>query len=336
MKPKLFVTRELPGNALDKLSEYYELVVWDKFEPPTHDYLVKVVGEYNALITLLSDKIDSVVLSKASKLKIISQYAVGYDNIDVEYATKLGIYVTNTPGVLTEATAELTWALIFSVARRIVEADHFVRWGGWWNSKTAWHPKLMLGVELKGKILGVVGLGRIGSRVAEIGKALGMKVIYYSRSRKKELEEKLGIEYRDLDDLIRKADIITLHTPLTNETKYLINEERLKKMKRTAILINTARGAVVDTKALIKALREGWILGAGLDVFEEEPLDKNHELTSFKNVVLTPHIGSATYKARIEMANLVAENLISFYKGEVPPNLVNKEVVRIRKPGFTA
>jgi glyoxylate reductase len=334
MKPKLFITRELFPDVIEKLKQYYDVEVWDRYHQPPYEVLLEKVREVDALVSLLTDKIDCNLLQQAKRLRIIAQYAVGYDNIDVECATRLGIYVTNTPEVLTEATAELTWALILAVARRIVEADHFVRWGEWWRTKTAWHPTMMLGVELKGKTLGIVGLGRIGSRVAEIGKAFGMRVIYYDLIRKEDLEKKLGIEYRDLDTLLQEADIVSIHTPLTKETYHIINEERLKKMKRTAILINTARGAVVDTEALIKALREGWIAGAGLDVFEGEPIPPNHPLTAFKNVVLVPHIGSATYEARHAMAELVAENLIAFYEGRVPPTLVNKDVVKVRPPGF--
>ncbi len=334
MKPKLFITRELFTDVIEKLREYYDVEVWDHYQPPPYEVLLEKVREVDALASLLTDRIDCNLLQKARKLRIIAQYAVGYDNIDVECATKLGIYVTNTPGVLTEATAELTWALLMAVARRVVEADHFVRWGEWWRLKTGWHPKMMLGVELKGKTLGIIGLGRIGSRVAEFGRAFGMKIIYYSRTRKKDLEEKYGYEYRELDDLLREADIVSIHVPLTKETYHMIDEEKLKKMKKGAILINTARGAVVDTDALVKALREGWIAGAGLDVHESEPFDPNHPITALKNVVLLPHIGSATYETRHRMAELVAENLIAFYKGRIPPTLVNKEVVEKRKPGF--
>ena len=334
MKPRLFVTRELFEDVIRKLEEYYEVEVWDRYQPPPYEVILEKARESDALATLLTDRIDCRLLEESKRLRIVAQYAVGVDNIDVECATRLGIYVTNTPGVLTEATAELTWALILAVARRVVEADHFVRWGEWWRLKTGWHPKMMLGMELKGKVLGVIGMGRIGYRVAEIGKAFGMKIIYYSRTRKPEVEKKLGAEYRELDQLLREADIVTIHTPLTKETRYMIDEEKLRLMKRTAILINTARGAVVDTNALVKALKEGWIAGAGLDVFEEEPLDPNHPLTAFKNVVLLPHIGSATYETRHRMAELVAENLIAFYKGEVPPTLVNKDVLKVRKPGF--
>ncbi len=334
MKPKLFITRELFPDVIKKLEEYYDVEVWDRYQPPPYEVLLQKAKEVDALGTLLTDKIDCNLLQQAKRLRIVAQYAVGYDNIDIECATRLGIYVTNTPGVLTEATAELTWALLMAVARRIVEADHFVRWGEWWRLQTGWHPKMMLGVELQGKTLGIIGLGRIGSRVAEFGKAFGMKVIYYDKFRRKDLEEKMGIEYRELDDLLKEADIVSIHVPLTKETYHLINEERLKKMKKGAIIVNTARGAVIDTDALVKALREGWIRGAGLDVHEQEPLDPNHPITAFKNVVLLPHIGSATYETRHRMAELVAENLIAFYKGEIPPTLVNKEVVNVRKPGF--
>jgi len=334
-KPKLFITRELFEDVIKKLEQYYDVEVWDKYTPPPYEVLLEKAKEVDALVTLLTDKIDCNLLQQAKKLRIIAQYAVGYDNIDIECATRLGIYVTNTPGVLTEATAELTWALILATARRIVEADHFVRWGEWWRTRTGWHPKMMLGVELKGKTLGIIGLGRIGSRVAEIAvKGFGMKVIYYDKRRREDLEKELGIEYRDLDQLLQEADIVSIHVPLTKETYHLINEERLKKMKRGAILINTARGKVIDTEALVKALREGWIAAAGLDVFEEEPLPPNHPLTAFKNVVLAPHIGSATYETRHAMAELVAENLIAFYEGREPPTLVNKEVLKVRPPGF--
>ncbi|ADM27214.1 Glyoxylate reductase [Ignisphaera aggregans DSM 17230] len=334
-KPKLFISRELFPDVIEKLMQYFEVEVWDRFQAPPYEVLLEKARVVDALVTLLTDRIDCNLLSQAKNLRIVAQLAVGYDNIDVECATRLGIYVTNTPGVLTEATAELTWALILSVARRIVEADHYVRWGEWYRTKTGWHPLMMLGVELKGKTLGIIGLGRIGRRVAEIGKAFGMKIMYYDRSRDEEAEKILGAEYRSLDEVLSESDIVSIHVPLTKETYHMINEEKLKRMKRTALLINTARGAVIDTDALVKALKEGWIAGAGLDVFEEEPLPPNHPLTAFKNVVLLPHIGSATIETRHAMAELVAENLIAFYQGREPPTLVNKEVVRIRPPGFS-
>ncbi len=333
-KPKLFITRDLFEDVIRRLEELFDVEVWDRYEPPPYEKLLEKVRDVDALVSLLTDRIDCRLLSSAPRLRIVAQYAVGYDNIDIECATRLGIYVTNTPDVLTEAVAEHTFALILAVARRIVEADNFVRWGEWYRTRTGWHPKMMLGVELKGKTLGIIGLGRIGVRVAEIAKVFGMRVIYWSRRRKPEIEQKLGIEYRDLDQLLSESDIVTVHVALTPETRRLLNEERLRKMKRGSILVNTARGAVIDMDALIKLLREGHIAGAALDVFEEEPIDPNHPITAFKNVVLTPHIGSATYEARHAMAERVALNLIEFYNGRIPPDLVNPEVVKIRKPGF--
>jgi len=335
LKPRLFVTRELFDDVIAKLSEYFDVEVWDRYHHPPYEVLLERVRGVDALVSLLTDRVDCNLLSSAPRLRIVSQYAVGFDNVDVDCATRLGVYVTNTPGVLTEATAELTWALILAVARRIVEADVFVRRGGWYETKTAWHPKMMLGTELKGKVLGIVGLGRIGKRVAEIGvKGFGMKVIYYDVYRDRRFEEELGVTYKSLEEVLREADIVSLHVPLTKDTYHMINEERLRLMKRTAILVNTSRGAVVDTGALVKALREGWIAGAGLDVFEGEPIPPNHPLTAFKNVVLVPHIGSATYEGRHRMAEVVLENLVAFYEGRVPPNLVNPDVVRVRPPGF--
>jgi len=333
-RPKVFISRELFDEAINRIKQYYDVEIWDKYYEPPREVIIEKASKYDALVTLLADKIDCQVIENAKSLRIIAQYAVGFDNIDIECATRHGIYVTNTPGVLTEATAELTWALILAAARRIVEADKFVRSGGWRDTKTAWHPKMMLGIELKDKILGVIGLGRIGSRVAEIGKAFGMKIVYYDIMRNEEFERKYQAEYMDLYKLAEVSDVVSIHTPLTKETYHLIDERFLNKMKKTAILVNTARGAVVDTEALLKALREKRIFATGLDVFEQEPLPPDHPLTSLDNVVLAPHIGSATYEARLGMANLVADNLIAFYNKQIPPTLVNKEVVKIRPPGF--
>ncbi len=334
-KPKLWITRELFSEVIERLKKYYDVEVWDRYTPPPPEVIRKKFKEIDAASTLLTDKITCDILEEAKNLRIIAQYAVGYDNIDIECATKLGIYVTNTPGVLTEAVADLTWALILGVARRVVEADTFVRWGEWWRKSTGWHPKMMLGIEIYGKTLGIVGFGRIGKAVARRAKGFSMKILYYDIVRAPpEVEKELGAKFVDLETLLKESDVVTVHTPLTKETYHLINESKLKLMKPTAILINTARGAVVDTKALVKALEEGWIAGAGLDVFEQEPLPPNHPLTRFKNVILVPHIGSATYETRLKMAQLVADNLIAFYEGKVPPTLVNKDVVKVRPPGF--
>ncbi|MEM2307955.1 MAG: glyoxylate reductase [Sulfolobales archaeon] len=336
LKPKVFVTRELFDDIIARMSELYEVEVWDKYHHPPYDVLLSKAREVDALVTLLTDKVDCNLLQSAPKLRIVAQYAVGFDNVDLECATKLGIYVTNTPDVISDTVAELTWALILAVAKRVLESDSFVRRGEWHRTGTPWHPKMMLGTELKGKVLGIVGLGRIGTRVAKIGSlGFGMRVIYYDIIRYKEKEGILGVEYKSsLEDLLKEADVVSLHVPLTKDTYHMMNEERLKLMKKTAILVNTARGAVIDTQALVRALKEGWIAGAGIDVFEGEPIPGDHPLTQFKNVVLVPHIGSATLEGRYRMAQVVLENLTAFYEGRKPPTLVNESVLNVRPPGF--
>ncbi|MEM0119612.1 MAG: glyoxylate reductase [Thermofilaceae archaeon] len=336
MKPRVFVTRQIPEEGLRIIREYYEVEVWDRYTPPPREVLLEKARDVDALVTLLTDRIDRELLDNAPRLRIIAQYAVGYDNIDVEYATRKGVYVTNTPGVLTDATADLAWALLLAAARRIVEADRFVRSGEYWRTGTGWHPLMMLGYHVTGKTLGIIGMGRIGQAVARRAKGFDMRILYYQRHRLPgELERELGAQYVDLETLLRESDFVTIHVPLTKETYHMIGERELKIMKRAAILVNTARGAVIDEQALVKALKEGWIAAAGLDVFELEPLPPDHPLTKLENVVLAPHIGSATYETRAAMAELVARNLVAFYKGEVPPNLVNREVVGVRPPGFS-
>ncbi len=340
MGPRLFVTRRLPGPCFKRLLEEFDAEVWPEWRHPPYEVLLEKAAEgFDGFVTLLTDRIDCGFISRAAEhgTRIISQYAVGYDNIDIECATKHGVYVTNTPNVLTEATAELTWALILAAARHIVKADRYVRSGEWYGSGTGWHPELLLGLELRGKTLGIIGFGRIGRAVARIGaKGFGMKVLYYSRHRApREVEEEIGARYADLDTLLKESDVVSIHVPLTPETRRMIGERELRLMKPTAILVNTARGAVIDTDALVKALREGWIAAAGLDVFHEEPLPPGHPLTRLENVVLAPHIGSATREAREAMTCAVLDNLLAFKRGEIPPNLVNKEVIKKRRPGFS-
>ncbi|MHA1409213.1 MAG: glyoxylate reductase [Candidatus Odinarchaeia archaeon] len=318
-KMKLLITREIPNPLESKLAEFYDIEVGSKEKPLTKDELKAMVKDKDALITLLSDPIDREVLENAHNLKIIAQYAVGYDNIDVEYAAERGIVVTNTPGVLTETTADTAWTLLMATARRIIEADRYVREGRW---KYGWGAKLMLGRDVYGKKIGIVGLGRIGAAVARRAKGFNMEVYYYNRTRKPELEKELGLKYVELKELLRKCDFVSLHLPLTKETMHLIGENELKSMKKTAFLINTARGKVVDENALIKALEEGWIQGAGLDVFYQEPVDPNSKLLKLSNVVLAPHIGSGSVETREKMAEMVSENLIAFAKGEEPSNRV--------------
>jgi|YelNatPaOPRAMG01_1025707.scaffolds.fasta_scaffold06618_3 glyoxylate reductase len=332
MKPSLFMTREIPKRGLDIIRENFDVDLWPDEAPPSKEEIIRRVKDKQALVSLLTDPIDEEVINSAPNLRIIAQYAVGFDNIDLKAATKRGIYVTNTPEVLTETTADFAFALMLAVARRVVEADKYVRNGKW---KVAWHPLMMLGEDVHGRTLGIVGLGRIGCAVARRAKGFDMKILYYDVIRREDLERELGIKYVDLETLLRESDFVTIHTPLTPETYHLIGEKQLRMMKKTAFLINTSRGKVVDQKALYKALKEGWIAGAALDVFEQEPISMDDPLLELENVVLAPHIASATHETRSKMAEIVAENLLAFKRGEVPPTLVNKDVLNVRKPGFS-
>ncbi|MEM3545599.1 MAG: glyoxylate reductase [Candidatus Bathyarchaeia archaeon] len=328
VKPRVFVTRILPSPALDILREYCEVEVNPRDEPPSKEDLINRVKDKHALLCLLTDSIDSEVISAALDLRVISTYSVGYDHIDVEEATRRGIYVTNTPGVLTDAVADFTWALLLGAARRIVEADNYVRSGRW---KIAWSPMLLLGCSVYGKTLGIIGLGRIGMAVAERAKGFNMKVMYYDVQRPPlDVEKRLNVEYKSLEELLRESDFVTIHVPLTKETYHLISERELRLMKKSAFLINTARGAVVDTRALARALGEGWIAGAALDVFEKEPIEEDNPLLKLSNIVLAPHIASATVEARSKMAEIAALNIVSVLRGEMPPYLVNLDVLNVK------
>jgi glyoxylate reductase len=330
-RPKVYVTRELPERGLRIIKERFDTEVWPEYAPPPKSVIIEKASKVDALTTLLSDKIDAEVFDAAPNLKIVAQYAVGFDNIDVKEATKRGIYVTNTPGVLTETTADFAWALLMAAARRVVEADKYVRTGKW---TVGWHPMMFQGGDVYGATLGIVGLGRIGSSIAKRAKGFDMRVLYHDVIRRQDLEKELGIEYTEVDSLLQTADFVTLNVPLLKETHHLIDEKKLKLMKKTAILINNARGPVVDERALFKALKEGWIAGAGLDVFEQEPTPTSNLLLALDNVVVAPHISSASFETRSKMAEMVAGNLIAFFEGKAPPNLVNQEAAKVRKPGW--
>ncbi|MGJ8455819.1 glyoxylate reductase [Pseudothermotoga sp. U03pept] len=324
-KPKVFVTRLIPEDGLKLLKEYCEVEVSDYDGVIPRELLLKKVKGVDGILSLLTDIIDKEIMDSAGpQLKVISNYAVGYNNIDVEEATRRGIMVTNTPGVLTETTADLAWALMMAIARRIVEGDRFVRDGKF----RGWEPMLLLGTDLYGATLGIVGFGRIGQAMARRALGFNMRVLYYSRKRvSEELERELNATFVDLETLLKESDFVTLHVPLTRETHHLIGEKELKMMKKESYLINTARGPVVDEKALVKALKENWIRGAALDVFENEP-QVEPELLELDNVVLAPHLGSASYATRTRMSVMVVENLLKALKEEIPPNLVNTEVLK--------
>jgi glyoxylate reductase len=326
-KPKVYVTRELPERGLRVIKERFDTEVWPEYAPPPKKTIIEKAKNVDALATLLSDKIDSEVFDAAPKLKMVAQLAVGFDNIDAQEATKRGIYVSNTPEVLTDTTADFAWALLMAVARRIVEADRYVRTGEW---KVGWHPSMLQGRDVYGTTIGVVGAGRIGYAVARRAKGFGMKILYYDVIPRPEMEKDFDAKRVDLDTVFKESDFISIHVPLMKETQHLVNAERLRLMKKTAYLINNSRGPVVDEKALYEALKENRIAGAGLDVFEQEPTPMGNPLLKFDNVVVAPHISSASYETRSRMAEMVAENLVAFFEGQKPPNLINPDVLKVR------
>lgn len=300
----------------------YEVLINGQAEdrPAYKDEILSGLKGADAMLATLTEKIDAEIIDAGlPTLKVIANMAVGFDNIDLEAAKQRNLIVTNTPGVLTDTVAEHTFALMLAISHRIVEADKFTR-AGLYN---AWGPMLLLGSDLFGKILGVVGLGRIGSRVAyHAVKGFGMKVLYTDVKQDEEFEKELGAQFfNNIDNLLPKCDYISLHVPLLESTHHLINESRLKSMKKTAYLVNTSRGPVIDEKALARALKEGWICGAAIDVFENEP-KVEPELIRQNNVILTPHIASATEETRNKMAELAAKNIIEALEGREPPNLV--------------
>jgi glyoxylate reductase len=325
-KPKVFVTRQLPGNPVPLLEAVADVFVWPEESPPPHDEIVRRAADADALLTMLSDRIDAAVLDAGCQLRVVANMAVGYDNIDVEAATARGILVTNTPGVLTETTADMAFALLLAAARRVTEGDKLVRAGGW---KT-WHPSFLLGRDIHGATLGIVGLGQIGLAVARRARGFGMRVLYHDVAHKAQAESELGLEFADLERLLGESDFVTLHVFLSPQTRHLIGERELALMKPTAILVNTARGPVVDQKALYTALKGGQIAAAGLDVTEEEPVPLDDPLLTLDNVTITPHVASATVATRERMAAIAVENVLATLRGELPPNCVNPEARRPR------
>ncbi|MCS7002796.1 MAG: D-glycerate dehydrogenase [Dehalococcoidia bacterium] len=319
----VYVTRPLPGDAIDRVRRAHETRVWSNDCVAPSDFLWEAAERADGVVCTVADRITADLIAAAPRLRVISNYGVGFDNIDVAAATAKRVLVCNTPGVLTDATADLTFALLLATARRLGEAERLLRAGQWRD----WSPSLLVGAPVAGRTLGIVGLGAIGSAVARRARGFDMTVLYCG-SPKPAVEAATGAQRRSLDDLLAESDFVSLHVPLTTATRHLINAERLRRMKRTAILINTARGAIVDSAALAEALREGVIAGAGLDVFETEPLPADDPLRTLDNVVLLPHIGSATWSARTAMADLAADNLLAALAGRRPPAPVNPEVGR--------
>ena len=323
-KPKVFVTRAIPDKGLDLVRDYCEVDLWGDELPPSRDELLQRVRSVDGILSLLTDTIDGEVMDAAgSQLKVISNFAVGFDNIDVSAATARKIPVGNTPDVLTDATADFAFTLMMSAGRRILEGDRYVREEKW---KT-WNPMLLLGVEMKGATLGLVGFGRIGKAMARRAVGFDMRVIYYDPLETKPSPD-INATSVDFETLLEESDFISLHTPLTADTHHLINSEALSKMKPNAILVNTSRGPVVDLDALYEALKFKRIFAAGLDVTDPEPLPLDHPLLNLDNIVIMPHIASASKVARDKMSWIAAKNLIAGLKGEHLPNCVNPQVYK--------
>lgn len=321
---KIFVSRQLPGNALDALTPSgHEIAISEFDRPLTSEEFLQGAKGADAVLSLLTDKINGDVIDAIGpQLKLISNYAVGFDNINLQEATDKGVVIANTPSdEVNEAVAQHTWALTLALARRVVEADESTRRG----SYRGWEPATFLGISLKGKTLGIIGLGRIGSMVAQMARGFDLEVLYQKRSPDPEVEKELGVKFANLDELLQSSDIISLHLPLTDETRHLINRDTLNQVKKGALLVNTARGAIIHEQALVDALRKGLLGGAALDVYDNEP-NINPELISMGNVILTPHIASATVEARNKMGEQAVSAILATLANKKPDNLVNPEV----------
>lgn len=322
MKPYIFITRKLPDEAVELLRNKYEVKMWDKEDVAVpRSVLLEEAKKADALLTMLSDKIDEEIFLIGENLKVVANLAVGYDNIDIQKASEHGVAVCNTPDVLTDTTADLTFALLMATARRIVEAAEFVKEGKW----KSWAPLLLAGHDIHHKTIGIVGMGSIGSTVAKRAKGFDMNILYHNRSRKMEVEAELGAIYCSFDELVESADFIVCLTPLTAETKDLFTKDVFKKMKKTAIFINASRGPVVNEEDLYQALEAIDIAAAGLDVFEQEPIDPAHPLLKLPNVVALPHIGSASIETRMDMMNMCVENIDLVLSGQESKTRVNKK-----------
>ena len=321
-KPSVFVTRRIPEKGLEMIRDVCEVDLWAGELPPGRDELLKHVKGMDGLLSLLTDKVDGELMDAAGEqLKVISNLAVGFDNIDVPAATARGIPVGNTPDVLTDATADFAFTLLLAAGRRLLEGDRYIKAGKW---KT-WDPLALLGVEIKGATLGLVGFGRIGKAMARRAAGFDMRVIYYDPSEKIP-DSRIDATHVDFDTLLEESDFISLHVPLTTDTRHLIGAEALSKMKTEAVLINTARGPIVDPDALYEALKQHRIFAAALDVTEPEPLPLEHPLYTLDNLIIAPHIASASRATRDKMAMMAAQNLIAGLKGERLPNCVNPQV----------
>lgn len=322
-RPKVAVTRLIPEAGLDLLRQSCDITIWEGDLPPGSKELDTLLDGVDGAVTLLTDRIDGELLDRHPSIKVVSNFAVGFDNVDVDAATARKVAVCNTPGVLTQATAEFAFTLLVSAARRVVEAARYVDDGKW----QTWGPKLLLGQDVAGATLGIVGFGRIGKELARMASGFDMRLLAQDSYQDQATAAELGVTFVELDELLRESDFVSLHVALTPETEHLISTRELGLMKRTAVLINAARGPVIDTDALVTALRDGEIFAAGLDVTDPEPLPADHPLVSLPNCIVVPHIASATVSTRDAMAELAARNLLAVLNGETPEVIVNPEVL---------
>jgi len=320
---RIAVSRVIPEAGLDLLRQAGDVAVWEGELPPSREELVRLAEGADGLLTLLTERVDGDLLDRLPSVRVVSNMAVGFDNIDVAACTARGVAVCTTPDVLTETTADLAFGLLLAVARRIPEGHNAVLAGAW----RTWEPMGYLGPDVHGATLGIIGLGRIGQAVARRARGFDMRILYHAPRRRPEVEEELGAEWRELDALLVESDFVSLHVPLTEQTRGMIGREQLQRMRRGAVLINTARGPVVQTDALLEALEQGWIWAAGLDVTDPEPLPAEHPLLRHPRVVVTPHIASASFTTRNRMAELAARNLLAVLRGETPPRCLNPEVL---------
>jgi glyoxylate reductase len=322
----VYVTRLLQEEVMNRINSFCDVEAWLENCPAPRGLLLEKVTDKEGLLTMFTDRVDSELMDIAPKLTVVSNLGVGFDNIDVTEATRRGIIVANTPGVLTETTADFAFALILAAARRVVEGAELVRKGNW---KT-WDPSMLLGQDVHGATLGIIGLGRIGSAVARRARGFGMRVLYYDVNRQRRIENELGVDYAGLDKVLSQSDFVSVHANLNSETYHLIGTKELSRMKKNAVLVNTSRGPLVDNMALFEVLKDGKIAFAALDVTEPEPIPAGHPLLSLDNILITPHLGSASNATRTKMSQMAADNLIAVLKGETPASVVNPEAMKNR------
>jgi glyoxylate reductase len=321
-KPKVFVTRIIPEEGLSLVRESCDMELWEHELPPPREVLLEKIKDKVGVLSLLTDKIDAELMDANPQIRVVSNFAVGFDNIDIKAATERGLPIGNTPGVLTDTTADIAFTLLMATARRISESIDYVRAAKW---KT-WGPMLLMGQDIHKATLGIIGFGRIGQGMAKRASGFDMKVLYHDVYRRQDLEQSMGVTYADIDTILAEADFVSIHTDLNPSTRYMFNAVAFAKMKRTAILINSARGPIVDHMALYEALKSGQILGAGLDVTDPEPIPVDHPLLTLPNCLIVPHIASASVATRGKMASMAAHNLIAGVRGERLPTPVNPNV----------